>query len=79
MDITEEEFERMMYNYELGRINEEYMKKTISVGVSMFPQDSTSIVKIMKFADIALYEAKTSGRNQVKRYAENPTDSLELF
>ena len=55
------------------------MKKTISIGVSMFPQDSTSIVKVMKFADLALYEAKTSGRNQVKRYEENPTDSLELF
>lgn len=55
------------------------MRKTISIGVSMYPQDSTSIVKIMKFADLALYEAKTSGRNQVKRYQENPTDTLELF
>ncbi len=55
------------------------MRKTISIGISMFPQDSTSIVKVMKFADLALYEAKTSGRNQVKRYKENPTDTLELF
>jgi two-component system cell cycle response regulator len=55
------------------------MRKTISIGLSMFPQDSTSIVKVMKFADLALYEAKTSGRNQVRRYEENPTDTLELF
>jgi diguanylate cyclase (GGDEF)-like protein len=55
------------------------MRKTISIGLSMFPGDSTSIVKVMKFADLALYEAKTSGRNQVRRYEENPTDTLELF
>jgi len=55
------------------------MRKTISIGISMFPMDSTSVVKVMKFADLALYEAKNSGRNQVKRYEENPTDTLELF
>ncbi len=55
------------------------LRKTTSIGISMYPKDSTSVVKVMKFADLALYEAKTSGRNQVKRYMESPSDNLELF
>ena len=55
------------------------MRKTISIGASMFPQDSTSFTTIMKYADVALYEAKNSGRNQVVRYTENKNDTLELF
>lgn len=55
------------------------LRKTTSIGLSMFPADSSSVVKVMKFADLALYEAKTSGRNQVRRYQENASENLELF
>ncbi len=55
------------------------MRKTISIGVSMFPEDSTNFTTIMKYADLALYEAKDLGRNQVIRYSENKNDTLELF
>lgn len=54
-------------------------KKTISSGLSMFPADSTSFTSILKYADIALYEAKQGGRNQVRRYEPNANDELELF
>lgn len=46
------------------------LKKTISVGVSLFPQDSTNFDIVLKNADIALYEAKKSGRNKVIRFKE---------
>jgi len=44
------------------------LNKTISLGVSMFPKDSESIWQTIKFADIALYEAKKTGRNRIVRF-----------
>lgn len=44
--------------------------KTISVGVSEFPDDAGAMYKAIKFADVALYEAKRSGRNKVVRFQE---------
>ncbi len=44
------------------------LKKTISIGVSVFPDDSEDIWECIKFADIALYEAKNTGRNRVVRF-----------
>lgn len=42
--------------------------KTISVGISEFPQDTDLIWEAIKFADVALYHAKDRGRNRVKRF-----------
>lgn len=41
------------------------VEKTLSIGISHFPSDADSLWKVIKFADIALYEAKHSGRNKV--------------
>lgn len=43
----------------------ESFSKTLSVGAVMFPDDSESIWKCIKYADISLYYAKEHGRNQV--------------
>lgn len=50
------------------RFENENMKKTISIGVSTFPQDANSLWKVIKFADNSLYQAKHRGRNQVVRF-----------
>ncbi|MEW5774331.1 MAG: GGDEF domain-containing protein [Thermodesulfobacteriota bacterium] len=42
--------------------------KTISIGVAEFPEDASAMYKAIKFADVALYEAKRSGRNRVARF-----------
>ena len=55
------------------------LKKTISIGVSMFPQDSTSFNGVVKNADIALYEAKSTGRDKVVRFQEEQVSSVDLF
>ncbi|MDD3803696.1 MAG: sensor domain-containing diguanylate cyclase [bacterium] len=47
----------------------EPLSVTISIGYSTFPNDSDSKVDIIKMADQALYDAKKSGRNQVKNYS----------
>ncbi len=44
------------------------LRKTISIGVSIFPLDSEDIWECVKFSDIALYKAKNLGRNRVVRF-----------
>ncbi|NVJ54241.1 MAG: GGDEF domain-containing protein [Campylobacteraceae bacterium] len=55
------------------------LKKTVSIGLSMYPEDSTSFDTVIKNADIALYEAKNSGRDKVIRFKEEQVSSVDLF
>lgn len=55
------------------------LKKTVSIGLSMFPQDSTNFNAVVKNADIALYEAKSTGRDKVVRFQEEQVSSVDLF
>lgn len=47
------------------------LQKTISIGVAMFPEDSETFWQSVKFADVALYRAKESGRNRVVRFTHD--------
>jgi len=53
--------------------NAKSFHKTLSIGIAEFPKDSTDIWKCIKFADIALYKAKESGRNQIVTYNKEIT------
>lgn len=55
------------------------LKKTICIGISMYPEDSTSIDQILKNADISLYEARNKGRSQVLRFEKEQESSIDLF
>ena len=44
------------------------LQKTISIGVSEFPLDADTFWQVVKYADVALYAAKTQGRNRVLRF-----------
>ncbi len=46
----------------------ETMQKTMSIGMAKFPTDGDTIWKCIKFADTALYKAKTTGRNKIVTY-----------
>jgi diguanylate cyclase (GGDEF)-like protein len=66
MQIAEDirkEVEKASFKTPQGEI-----KKTISIGVAIFPEDSKDIWEVIKFADIALYHAKKTGRNRVVRF-----------
>ncbi len=41
---------------------------TLSIGVSIFPDDDTNFIQLFKYADIAMYEAKDSGKNTYRYY-----------
>ncbi len=38
---------------------------TISIGITLFPDDGSSVEELIKRADIAMYKAKEAGRNRV--------------
>jgi diguanylate cyclase (GGDEF)-like protein len=44
------------------------LQKTISIGVSHFPEDHADFWQTVKYADAALFRAKESGRNRVVRW-----------
>jgi len=44
----------------------ESFKVTMSMGVSVYPNDGHSVAQLLKNADVAMYKAKTEGRNRYK-------------
>lgn len=40
-------------------------QKSVSIGISLYPDDANSVWKTIKFADIALYDAKNTGRDKI--------------
>ncbi len=51
-----------------------------SIGISMYPGDAKEANEILKFADTAMYHAKTQGRNNFQFYAASMNESsVELL
>ena len=53
------------------------IKKTISIGISIFPEDAENLWKCIKYSDVAMYKAKTTGRNKVVRFESSMWESDE--
>ncbi len=58
-------FEETKIKIPNGSIN-----KTLSLGVSEFPGDGDGFWQCIKYADVALYKAKETGRNKAIRFEE---------
>jgi len=61
---------RIAFSQQKIHSKSEMFSKTVSIGTSLFPNKDKSFWKYVKQTDIALYQAKHNGRNQVVRYKE---------
>ena len=61
---------RIAFSQQKIQSGSESFSKTVSIGTSLFPNTNKSFWKYIKQSDIALYQAKHNGRNQVIRYEE---------
>jgi diguanylate cyclase (GGDEF)-like protein len=61
----------------LFRMNTISLRKTLSIGTSLFPDDTEAFWECVKFADVAMYKAKDAGRNQVVKFEKSMWDSSE--
>ncbi len=52
--------------------------KTISLGISEFPRDTEGFWQAIKYADVALYKAKETGRNKSVRFEEEMWSAAEF-
>ena len=59
--------------------NGDNFKKTVCIGISMFPEDSSDINEVVKNAEIALSDAKDGGRNQVLKFELNHESTIDFF
>ncbi len=61
---------RIAFSQQKIQAGSEVFSKTISIGTALFPNKDHSFWKYIKQSDVALYQAKHSGRNKVVRYEE---------
>ncbi|MDD2291423.1 MAG: GGDEF domain-containing protein [Aliarcobacter sp.] len=55
------------------------LMKTICGGISIYPDNATTVDEIIKKSDIALYEARNRGRSQVFMFSEEDTNKIDFF
>ena len=71
-----------------GRILESFKKPfeidsrpvyiSASIGISVFPQDGSTIQELVKNADIAMYQAKGEGRNKYMMFTQEMNERLRM-
>ena len=50
----------------------------VSIGISIYPNDATDSISLLKTADTAMYEAKNSNKNTFKMYNKSISQKLEF-
>ena len=58
------------------RIDETEMAISVSVGVTMYPEDGADFGTLLRKADMAMYRAKDAGRNSYRFFTEEMNDAV---
>lgn len=61
---------------EIFKIEENTMKIEFSMGIAFFPKDSNDMDQLIKYADLAMYSVKNTGKNNYAFF--NPSMEVEL-
>ncbi len=75
--ILAERIRCRLENVELDHEGQQ-IKLTISGGLATFPQDADEVTNLLQEADIALYRAKSAGKNNIVLYSENKRRYLRI-
>jgi len=70
---------RTVFNDKKFQFGNDSIQKTLSIGIAHFPTQADSIWKVIKFADIALYEGKHTGRNRVIEFEDRMFSGGDQF
>jgi len=65
--IAAEKIRTKMEEFKL-KVGNVVLQKSISIGASVFPGDTDGFWQAIKYADVALYRAKETGRNRAVRF-----------
>jgi len=58
-------------------INERDIYTTVSIGISIYPEDSEALDQLMQYADVAMYHAKEEGGNKHRFFSSKMRRSSE--
>jgi diguanylate cyclase (GGDEF)-like protein/PAS domain S-box-containing protein len=62
--------EKILRIFRVPIIKQNNIRTTVSMGVAIYPTDSTKTADLLHYSDTALYEAKKLGGNQYRFYSE---------
>ena len=69
-EIDAEKIRREVRRLNVSHANHDLGAISLSLGVAIFPDDTSEGTTIVKAADLALYRAKRDGRNRVVMFTE---------
>jgi len=58
-------------------VNKREVYTSVSIGISLYPDDSESLDQLMQYADMAMYQAKEDGRNNYRFFSSDMCRSSE--
>ncbi len=68
----------LIHNFQESFVFGEYeISSTVSIGISIYPDDGQDIVSLIKNADLAMYKAKDMGRNNYSFFSSSFSEYIE--